>query len=234
MDDWRIREFTGALIYGTPSIGRLPFNKYAEITYENDFYGLEKPVRKIIKMAKSEHVDNFFNKGTLQLGTFEYYRNHESTEVKDQEEGANLLVGQNSTQTAIITLTGGFDQFLFCCFDGDPDPSLIERFGYDSHFEIVDPVGFQNAISERLSSISSHRSKCIYKKDKVLVSKVNENFNFGVLSSHMEQLGNVSKHFIKNRKFEHQNEYRFTWQLPKNLEGPIIMDFPEAIKYCKR
>ena len=43
-----------------------------------------------------------------------------------------------------------------------------------------------------------------------------------------------SKFYIKNKRFAHQNEFRFTWKLPNEINKPIIMDFPEAIKFCKK
>jgi hypothetical protein len=212
----------------------IPNEKFADITYENEFNALANPNKKIIKMSKKEHVDLFFKKGTLQLGTFEYYRNHENEEVMDIEEGSTILVGLNSKNTAIVTITGGFDHYVFCCFDGEADPEIIKKFNYDSYFEIINPEGFQQAISKKLMATYSMKSRCLYKSDKVLVSQVSEEFNFGVLSSHMETLGDVSKFFIKDKRFQHQNEFRFTWKLQNDINKPIIMDFPEAIEFCKR
>lgn len=234
LSDVRIRALTGALVNRLFLDEPIPREKFADITYEGEFDGLETPCSRIIKMSMQEHVDSFFEKGTLQLGTFEYYRNHEKVEVKDAEEGSTILVGANSKNTAVVTITGGFDHYVFCCFDGDADPGLIQEFGYDSYFEIIDPVGFQRAISKKLNAIFTMKSRCIYKNDKVLVSRVSDEFNFGVLSSHMETLGDVSRFYIKNKRFSHQNEFRFTWKLPNDIEKPLIMDFPEAIEFCKK
>jgi hypothetical protein len=234
LPDEHIRALTGALKNGLFLDKPIPHDKFADITYESEFNGLEKPNSRIIKMSKKEHVDSFFKNGTLQLGTFEYYRNHENEEVKDIEEGSTILVGSNSKNTAVVTITGGFDHYTFCCFDGDADPEIIQKFDYDSYFEIIDPVGFQQAISKKLNAVFTMKSRCIYKNDKVLVSQVSEEFNFGMLSSHMETLGDISKFYIKNKRFDHQNEFRFTWKLPNDIKKPIIMDFPEAIQFCKK
>ncbi|WP_438967243.1 hypothetical protein [Flavobacterium sp.] len=234
LPDEHIRALTGALKNGLFIDRPIPYDKFADITYESEFNGLEKPNSSIIKMSKKEHVDSFFKNGTLQLGTFEYYRNQENEEVKDIEEGSTILVGSNSKNTAVVTITGGFDHYTFCCFDGDADPEIIRKFDYDSYFEIVDPVGFQQAIAKKLNAVFTMKSQCIYKNDKVLVSQISEEFNFGVLSSHMETLGDISKFYIKNKRFAHQNEFRFTWKLSNDIDKPIIMDFPEAIKFCKK
>lgn len=234
LPDQHIRALTGALINRLFLDQPIPYDKFADITYESEFDGLESPSSSIIKMTKKEHLDSFFKHGTLQLGTFEYYRNHENNEVKDIEEGSTILVGSNSKNTAVVTITGGFDHYTFCCFDGEPDKKLIQKFEYDSYFEIVDPVGFQQAISDKLNAVFSMRSRCVYKNDKVLVSQISEEFNFGVLSAHMATLGDYSKFYIKNRRFEHQNEFRFTWKLPNDIKEPIIMDFPEAVKFCRK
>jgi len=234
LTDEQIRALTGALKNGLFLDQPIPYDKFADITYESEFNGLQLSNKKLIKMSKKEHVDTFFKNGTLQLGTFEYYRNHENEEVKDVEEGSTILVGSNSKNTAVITITGGFDHYVFCCFDGEADQEIIKKFDYDSYFEIIDPEGFQQAISKKMNAVFSKQSRCLYRDDKVLVSEVSEEFNFGVLSSHMENLGDVSKFFIKDKRFQHQNEFRFTWKLPNDIDKPIIMDFPEAIKFCKR
>lgn len=234
LQDEHIRALTGALKNGLFLDQPIPYDKFADITYESEFNGLEKPSSSIIKMSKREHVDSFFKYGTLQLGTFEYYRNHENEEVQDKEEGSTILVGSNSQNTAVVTITGGFDHYTFCCFDGQADPEIIKKFDYDSYFKIIDPVGFQQAISKKLNAVFSMKSKCLYKNDKVLISQVSDNFNFGVLSSHMETLGDISKFYIKNRRFAHQNEYRFTWKVQNDIKKPIIMDFPEAVKFCRK
>lgn len=229
-----IRALTGALKNGLFLDQPIPYDKFADITYESEFNGLNKPNSTIIKMMKKQHVDSFFNNGTLQLGTFEYYRNHENDEVKDIEEGSTILVGANSKNTAVVTITGGFDHYAFCCFDGEADQDTIKKFEYDSYFEIVDPVGFQQAISKKLNAVFSMQSRCIYKNDRVLVSQVSEEFNFVVLSSHLESLGAISKFYIKNKRFALQSEFRFIWELPFDIKKPIILDFPEAIEFCKK
>jgi len=234
LPDEHIRALTGALKNGLFLDKPIPHDKFADITYESEFNGLEKANSRIIKMSKKEYVDAFFNNGTLQLGTFEYYRNHENEEVKDPEEGSTIFVGSNSKNTAVITITGGFDHYVFCCFDGEANQEIIKKFDYDSYFEIIDPEGFQQAISKKLNAVFSMKSKCIYRNDKVLVSQISEEFNFGILSSHMETLGDVSKFFIKDKGFQHQNEFRFTWKLPSDIKKPIILDFPEAIEFCKK
>lgn len=234
LSDEQIRALTGALKNGLFLDQPIPFDKFADITYEKEFTGLQKPRAKIIKMAKKRHVDSFFEKGTLQLGAFEYYRNFDNEEVRDEEEGNTILVGSNSKQTAVITITGGFDQYVFCCYDGEAEQDIIEKFEYDSFFEIADLDGFSKAISKKLNAISNNKSQCIYKKDKVLVSNVSEEFKFGVISSHLENLGSISKFFIKPWRFNHQQEYRFTWKVNNDIVEPIIIDCPEAIQFCRK
>jgi len=209
-------------------------NKIQEIAYEKDFKGLKKPSRRIIKMSKKKHIDDFFKNGKLHLGSFEYYANFDNSEKGDKIEGSYILVGRNHVQTVFATLGGSYNNYLFCCFDGEPDKNILKKFDYDDYFEITDIDGFRNSIEKSLGANSSDNSRCIYRKHKVLVGETPDNYEFNEISMKLLSLTNNSKYFLKTSDFEHQNEYRFVWTINQDVSESIILDCPEAIKYCKR
>jgi len=74
LTDQALREKTGSLL--KPADSKEPY--FADITYVEEFKKMKSPKGRVIKMAKKEHVDSFFNEGMLQLGTFNYYKKIEN------------------------------------------------------------------------------------------------------------------------------------------------------------
>jgi len=204
------------------------------IARESDFENLETPCKKVIKMSKTNYIDNFFKDGSIQLGSFKYYQKFDNPEIGDKTEGWFVLVGENENQTIISVVSGGFNNYMLCCFDGDPDQNIINRFEYDDYFEINYLDGFTKAISNTLNATNYKRSKCFYALSKIMVGKVNPNFNPNIISADMIHLINNSKYFLKTSNFNHQVEYRFLWTIPSDIDDKKIIKCPEAIKFCKR
>lgn len=213
---------------------RASFGIKADVVFENEFYNKRKSKNTIIKMSKTKYIDDFFNFGKLQIGTFKYFRKFDDPEIGDKYEGSCLLVGRNKQGTSFTKITSGFDRYIFCAYDGKPDTKTIEKFGYDDYFEIVDMTGFLNAISQVLKSKNSYSSRCIYKKDRVLVSNPLASYNINILSSEIRKVANEMQYYLKSKEFEHQNEYRFTWEVDNDVEEPLIVTCKDAIKFCKR
>lgn len=234
LPDQHIRAISGVLINSLFIDQPVPFDKFADVTYENEFLGKQVPENKIIKLSKTKYIDDFFENGKLQLGTFKYYRKFDNPEIGDRNEGAFIVVGENSKNTAFAEIGSGFENYVFCCYDGEPNPQVIEKFGYDDYFEITDFNGFSEAIKKSISATKSYSSKCIYKKHKVLVGKTPDDFNFSVLSGKLKELVNETKYFLKTNEFNHQNEFRFTWEMTEDVDEPIIIECKEAVQFCKR
>jgi len=209
-------------------------NRFADITYESEFKGLMNPSKKIIKMSKKKYVDSFFDKGTIQLGTIDYYRSLGHSEQGDKKEGSIVIVGRGENHTTFAQITSGFNHYLFCCYDGDPNPDVINSFDYDDYFIIENPMLFMAAIMNNLKAKRGYRSKCVYKREKVLIGDVPEGFNFNAISPRLNDMVTKAKYFIKTNEYEHQREYRFMWEFESDVQNPIIIRCPEAVKYCKR
>ena len=203
------------------------------IAYEEDFQNADEHSR-IIKMSKSEYIDAFFKTGKLMLGSFNYYKSYDNPEIGDNKEGSVIVVGESKVATIFAGIAGGFNNYLFCCYDGDPDPEIIEKFGYDDYFEIIDPDGFSQAISNSLDAVKSSRSKCLYRQHKALVGKTPNTYDYGKISGELENLVSRSKYFIKTSNFNHQKEYRFMWTMEEDIADHVIIECPEAIQFCKR
>lgn len=210
-------------------------NIHADLTFENEFDVLQNPLNKIVKMSMREHVDSFFNDGKLKLGTLRYFQTMENDEARDPEEGLAVLAARNASMTLFGRIASGFNHYVFCAFDGNPTNDIIERFGYDDAFEIVDAVGFSDVVSKALNARQSQRSKCLYKRHKALVSRLREDYVFNGISAELSSdLADKVQYFIKHARFKHQQEYRFMWEVEEDKTEPLILTCPDAVQYCKR
>ena len=62
----QIRALAGALKNGLFLDKPIPYDNFADITYESEFNGLAKPNSRIIKMSKIEHVNSFFKNVSIK------------------------------------------------------------------------------------------------------------------------------------------------------------------------
>ncbi|NJN82366.1 MAG: hypothetical protein HC802_08885 [Caldilineaceae bacterium] len=234
IDSVAIRAVAGALINRLYVDQPIPYDKFASVVDEAQVLLNVVPTKPVIKMAKEEHVDAFFRDGSLRLGTFSYYYTFDHEEIGDHSEGSFILVGHCPPTTAFVEIGGGFDHYVFCCFCGEVDQACLRRFEYDSSFQIVDVEGFAAAIQKRLSALSYRFAECVYSRDKVVVGRVERDFDFSVMSARLLDLVNEAKYFVKPDKYSHQSEFRLTWQMPSDVDIPLDFQCPEAVQYCRR
>ncbi|MCB0084965.1 MAG: hypothetical protein KDE47_28690 [Caldilineaceae bacterium] len=229
-----IQAVAGALINRLYLDQPIPYDKFASVVDEAQVLLNVVPTKPVIKMAKAEHVDAFFRDGSLRLGTFSYYNKFDHEEIGDRSEGSFILVGQCPPTTAFVEIGGGFDHYVFCCFCGEADQACLQRFDYDSSFQIVDIEGFATAIQKRLGALSYRFAECVYSRDKVVVGRVERDFDFNRMSARLLDFVNEAKYFVKPDKYSHQSEFRFTWQMPSDVDVPLDFQCPEAVQYCQR
>ncbi len=234
LNDVAIRAISGAMLNGLYLDQPIPPDKYADVVRGSEIGVNIVPDRPIIKMARREYVDSFFIDGSLKLGTFSDFNRYDHEEIGDTAEGRFLLVGQNQSATAFAELGGGFDQLAFCCYAGDPDQNCIDRFGYDAAYRINKPVEFARAIMSCVGAIGVSYASCIYSKHKAVVSVIPQDFNFSVISPHLLDLAGIAKFFVKPAAYSHQCEFRFLWQMPNDIDLPVVIKCREAIRFCER
>ena len=233
LDFSRIPELAGAILATVGGCNN-ELGAPVDVICSNEIILNQAPKNSLIKMALADHVDEFFEFGKLSLGCFKYFNTHEHSEVKDEWEGKCLLVGIGDRFTSFTTIHGGFNHYVFCTYDGDPDPECLKDFGYDSHFCINDPVKFANAVQRSLNAHSFDVGKCLYSDYKVVSAEVKDEQYFCRISAETQKLGGIAKYFVKTDKYSHQCEYRFIWTMNNDIVDRAFIYCPEAVQYCSR
>lgn len=210
-------------------------NPFFTLANEVDIRINQRPPEKIFKLARAEHVDAFFNDGTIQLGTVRHYARHENPEIGDKYEDAPMvLIGERIGYTRAVAVEGGYDHYVFCAMLGDADKMTADGFGYDSIFEITDPYGFLSAIGNCIRSKSGSFGRCNYTSYKAMKGIVNKAMRTDRIDRSLIEILGSARNFLKPIKFKHQRELRFTWQMPHETDAPIIIKCPSAVQFARR
>ncbi len=234
LDERQISGVCGALAHNLPLDKNVPPECFARLVPESAIRRMLVPLAPTVKMARREHVDAFFRDGIIRLGTFAYYNQFDHEEIGDPGEGSFILAGQSPTRTVVAHLAGGFNQYVLCCYSGEPDDACVRRFGYDDSFVINEPARFAESIANALGAEGFEYAACAYGPHKVMVGAVPEDFNFQIVSHRLLDLTTSAKYYIKPETYSHQREFRFLWQMPGDVKLPIDIYCPAAIEYCTR
>lgn len=195
---------------------------------------MQIPDVPLVKMAKAEHVDAFFEEGVLQLGSFQYFNQYDHEEIGDAEEGVVVLLAERDGFTAAGRYGGGYDNYIFCTYAGFPDKKVLAGFGYDDGFFIRDPEKFSEAIQRAIHSQDFEYAACIYSPHKALIGRVQSSFKVERIDSRTIEMVSTARHFIKPDRYADQKEFRFTWHMSQVVDAPKRVLCPEAAKYCER
>jgi len=112
---------------------------------------------------------------------------------------------------------------MFCTTLGDIDREVAQNFGYDDGYEIL-------KAAQKFSY-----AECLYSRSRVIIGKLPEDFILNRIDdSTYSLLVNESKYFLKQKYFKYQQEFRFIWKMSSQVSSPLIINCPEAVKYCRR
>ena len=234
LDKSKIQQVCGALVHGKPLDKEINPSYWVKPIQERRVHLMKIPNEPIFKMCKSVYVDNFFEQGKLQLGSFNYYNSFDHDEIGDKTEGEVVLIAQDKKGTACGKFGGGYNSLVFCAYAGKPEQSTLNKFGYDSGFKIIDPEKFAEAIHASVASISYEYAMCNYSKHKAIMGYPKNGINRQTISSETIKMVNSAQYYIKPDRYSHQKEFRFLWDTGRECLLPIVIECPEATKYCER
>jgi hypothetical protein len=86
---------------------------------------------------------------------------------------------------------------------------------------------------------------CLYLDQRILTKNVSEvdmeslkSEDGGISFEKLIQVSNyvqgMDAYFLKQKKYQHQSEYRILWQTDREVINGIVINCPEAIQYCEK
>jgi len=232
LSDFELQALCWAIVHNTPFSSSPKAGQLIKPIPEKRFKLGIVPQEPIIKLGKKEHVDAFFENGTLQLGSYAYYNSFDHSEIGDSQEGIVTLLAKTPLGVIGGTYGSGYNQRIFCASVGNPDVKTMKKFGYDSGFRIDDPIGFSNAVSESIEAASHTFGRCLYRPHKAVLGFPRHTVNLSEISHRSAEIVNAAKHFIKSESYSHQKEFRFLWEQSADVNGAEVFDCSSARQYC--
>jgi len=200
----------------------------------------------LYRYENKEYIDTFFETGELLISSFYNYKKYSDNELGDREEGSSMNIARGDNDLTFASFgTVGMNEFSFCT-STIFDKSLLTAFSRNSLFRIIDPLNFILEVTRSLQRVNQViHGQCIYLDHRILnknVSRVSmeslKSEEGGISAEKLLQVSSfvsgMDSYFLKQKKYQHQSEYRILWQTDREVKDSIIVNCPEAIKYCEK
>jgi hypothetical protein len=201
----------------------------------------------LYRYENQNFIDKFFETGELYISSFYNYKKYQDNELGDIYEGKTMNYAISESDLTIGSYTSvGINEYSFCT-STILDRSLFKTFSRDSVFRIKDPINFILEVSRSLQRV--HRvlhGHCIYLDKKILIEKLHGIVDMETLKSEeggisFEKLMQISNYvqgldsyFLKLKQHQHHSEYRILWQTDREIKNGILINCPEATKFCEK
>lgn len=198
-----------------------------------------KPVYRLLDNV--DYINNFFEKGEIMLSCFNNFKKNPDEMQGDKEEG-HAIVGEfgNGPRNSHVIYESGLNAFVMSTAS-KIDDTIIKDFNAVGAIKIKDPSMFAFEIAKKLPYVESGvEGFCNYKSSRVEFlqgeeGKILNSLDFNDPTSRMI-FGEITKGmelFLKLDKYEHQNEYRLVWFSNSEVNNSLIVNCPEAVRYCE-
>jgi hypothetical protein len=198
----------------------------------------------LIRYLQQEHVDTFFEGGSLRLSSFRKFRKNPDEERGDIFEGrVNMEITSPNAHHAICAINGQEAYILSTSVIESEELKVV--FGADSGFRILDPLAFADCVSRQIAGfLGGCQGLCIY-RDHIMMQK-KDSASMRAPESYAspeEWAGDYEKYiskqavdafFVKRAKYSRQGEYRFIWFAQGQEKDYLDIKCPDAIKHCER
>lgn len=207
----------------------------------------------VYRYLNQEHIDSFFNSGTLRLSSFERFRKYPDEVRGDRGEaaGAITLKGPDGSQFVVVTQASNDSYMLSASLESSEE--LQREFGANSHFIIKDPVQFCAAVANAIPGCTNCAlGFCNYQEIREVRKVVPASPNMGVIDKDgaftlggagwQQSLQEIQRNaidlvFLKHVRHQTQAEFRFVWQVnSKYFQVHEFADITckEAVQHCER
>lgn len=200
----------------------------------------------LYRYENQNYIDTFFETGDLFISSFHNYKRYKDNELGDTDEGASMNIAQSDNDLSIGSyVTTGLNEYSFCT-STILDESLLNTFSRTSVFRIKDPLNFILEITRSLQRVHQvMHGHCLYLDQRILTKNISgvdmeslKSEDGGISFDKLMQVSNyvqgIDVYFLKQKKYQHQSEYRILWQTDREVENGIVINCSEAIKYCER
>lgn len=201
------------------------------------------PVYRLLDNTK--WIDNFFDSGEIQLSCFAKFRKYPNEIQGDPAEGSALCYFEDDERNTIgFQYESGLSSYILSTTEVLSD-KIIEDFQAVGAIKILDTTNFALELSKKIAyCFSGLEGRCQYEKGrsfplkdmktiarlyKLKNGKYDDEFR-----SLLQSMVNEYELFLKTKKYEYQNEYRFTWHTSIELASSINIKCPEARSFCER
>ena len=200
----------------------------------------------VVRYMEKQYVDRFFDTGELRLSCFAQFVQHRDEQREDRQEGRVLFDCRIADGGEIVgALYFGMQSFVLC---GSTiySEELMQSFGVDSYFRILNTTAFGTAVANVIPNcISGFEGPCIYKKGRLVerqnmpsvgdmeALKIDPDGKRKVETAIHQAIG-VEPFLVKQLKYSHQSEYRFVWVVSEDVKESVTVYAPEARQFCER
>jgi hypothetical protein len=194
------------------------------------------------------YIDQFFDTGKILISAFHVYKSYDDNQLGDPEEGRTkdfqAAVDSNLMKSFVIGHSEAGNNAYCFCTSTILDPKLFRVFKRNSVFRITDLAGFGTEIYKSIKEATQEIlfGNCDYLYERILRGRL------GMIGLHFEPTENNIKGsdffsmslfgnkllFVKLIKYQSQCEYRILWQIEKDVNSSVILDCPEATKFCEK
>ncbi len=205
------------------------------------------------RYLNAHYVNDFFATGSLLLTTLGRCKAHEEASRRDGTEGKCNFHFDSSNHTLSGVHRFGSKSYMFCLSLLESQ-SLAEKFGTDSYFRIDDVIQFASVIGRWIPGCTGGSvGICTYHDEKSvrrsvpapllpsassLLSAAEHELEVAAkqfedsFAQSIEARLDRSQLFAKPAAFSQEAELRIVWDVPYEVEGPLIVHCTEAIKLC--
>ena len=200
------------------------------------------------RYENQQYIDLFFETGKILISAFQVYKSYDDNQLGDFDEGKSTFV-HNTIDEEIIKsnatghMESGKKSYCFCT-STILDKKLFNTFKRNSVFRIKDVGNFGMEISKSIEGTTNEMffGNCIYLYERVLKEKVGtlavrfQPTETNIKSSEIfsGSLFGSKLLFVKLIKYQSQSEYRMLWPTLMNVNCSLVLDCPEALKYCEK
>ena len=198
----------------------------------------------VYRYEDKQWIEEFFANGTIRLSSFAKFATYKDENRGDDKEGKAIVFTKHPDKKMLASIAIVGHNSAVLSTSQRLDRNLAKSFSRSSAFEITNTVGFAREIARSLSGYKfGFEGNCVYRPDTTVNRIVNfsvEQFMLpeGQLSMDLLQrvLSEVGPEvmLVKRQKYQHQQEFRFIWELD-NLGGDFVdVEAPLATQYCRR